>query len=100
MSNPWDATLRARIGYGTTNWLLYGTGGLAIGSVKADSGIGSQTDTKTGWVAGLGAEAMITNRTTARVEYRYTDLGTANFSANPSIKYHSSDVLVGVGVKF
>jgi outer membrane immunogenic protein len=100
VSNPWDGTLRARIGYGTQNWLLYGTGGLAVGSIKASTAGVSESDTKTGWTAGVGAEALLTAKMSARVEYRYTNLGTASFSSNPSISYQSNDVLVGIGLKF
>jgi outer membrane immunogenic protein len=100
VSNPWDATLRARIGYGNRSWLLYGTGGLAFGSVKASTAGITESDTKTGWTAGVGAEAFLTNKVTGRIEYRYTNLGTASFTSSPSISYTSNDLLAGVGVKF
>ena len=36
-SNPWFGTARGRIGYALNNILLYATGGLAFGSVKAET---------------------------------------------------------------
>lgn len=100
VQNPWDATLRARIGFGANQWLFYGTGGLAFGDVKATTAGTTESATKTGWTVGGGVEAKLTAATTARVEYRYTNLGTATFATNPSIAYHSNDVLVGLGYKF
>jgi outer membrane immunogenic protein len=100
VQNPWDATLRARIGFGSQQWLFYGTGGLAFGQVKATTAGTSESATKTGWTVGTGFEAKVTPNATARVEYRYTNLGTSAFTASPAITYHSNDLLLGVGVKF
>src|SRR5690349_262602 len=36
-SNPWFGTLRARVGYAMNNVLLFGTGGLAYGDLKAEN---------------------------------------------------------------
>ena len=49
---------------------------------------------------GAGVEAKITAKTTGRIEYRHTDLGTATFSSSPPLTYRSDDVLVGIGFKF
>jgi len=98
--NPWDATVRARIGFGSPTWLFYGTGGVAFGEVRATTAGTTESATRTGWTAGTGLEARVTSNATARVEYRYTNLGTATFTTNPSIAYRSTDLLVGVGVKF
>jgi opacity protein-like surface antigen len=47
-------------------------------------------------------EALLTNSVTARVEYRYTDLGKAGFSNVPGgdVGFTSNQILVGVGMKF
>jgi outer membrane immunogenic protein len=100
VQNPWDATLRARIGFGTQQWLFYGTGGIAFGQVKATTAGTTESATKTGWTVGTGLEAKVSPNATARVEYRYTNLGTSTFTTSPSIAYHSNDLLLGVGVKF
>ena len=100
VENPWDATLRARIGFGSPGLLVYGTGGIAWGQVKATTAGTTETATRTGWTAGGGLEARVTTSATARVEYRYTNLGTSTFTTSPSIAYHSNDVLLGVGLKF
>jgi len=98
--NPWDATLRGRIGFGSDKWLLYGTAGLAAGEVKATTTGVTESETKVGWTAGAGIEAKVSEKTTVRVEYRHTDLGTATFASNPPLTYRSDDVLVGIGFKF
>ena len=42
---------------------------------------------------------MLRANATARVEYRYTDLGTATFSSNPPVAYRSNDILIGLDLK-
>jgi outer membrane immunogenic protein len=93
--NDWDATLRGRVGYAWDKFMIYGTGGVAAGGLKSNSA--SESATKTGWTAGVGLEAAVTNNVTARVEYRHTDLGT--FPSGEG-NYSSNDLLVGVGFKF
>jgi outer membrane immunogenic protein len=90
---PWLATFRGRFGVAWQNWLFYGTGGGAIGRVTTDltmncpfeCGVNSETPifasststtSKTGWVAGLGAELMLARNWAARAEWLYVDLGT------------------------
>jgi outer membrane immunogenic protein len=99
IQNPWDGTFRARVGYGNSNAMLYATGGLAVGSVKETAAGVVESATKTGWTAGFGVEAMLRANATARVEYRYTDLGTATFSSNPPVAYRSNDILIGLDLR-
>ena len=91
--NNWDATLRGRVGYAFNRVLLYGTGGVAFGGLQ-NAGASS---TNTGWTAGVGVEAAVTQNVTARVEYRHTDLGNLPGGGGD---YSSNDLLVGVGFKF
>ena len=102
VDNPWDATLRGRVGYAVDRFLLYGTGGLALGEVKATDIVGGTTasSTKIGWTLGAGIEAAVTNNVTARVEYRYTDLGSQATGSGTSVGYTSNAILAGVGMKF
>lgn len=101
VSNGWDASVRGRVGYSFDRFMVYGTGGVLFGNVKGDAtGVGSQTVTKTGWTAGAGIEASLTDNVIGRLEFRHKDFGTTNFSNLGSQKFSSSDVMVGVGVKF
>ncbi len=93
----WDASARVRLGgLITPSILLYGTGGVALGSVDSafsysattayneigagsivhtTFGAGSWNDMRIGWTAGLGVEAAIAARWKVRAEYRFADLG-------------------------
>lgn len=85
-------TVAPRIGYAWNRLLLYGTGGVAFGDIRfsqklveLDNGMqqeGSSDDTKVGWTVGTGVEYCLTQHWRARLEYRYTDLGCADFSTS------------------
>ena len=90
----WFGTVRGRLGVTVTpDLLLYGTGGLAYGRVKAsanvqidnppflDSWPASISGTKTGWAAGAGAEWMFARNWSAKVEYLHIDLGSSSPTA-------------------
>ncbi len=102
VSNPWNGTLRARAGVTIDRVLLYGTGGLAVGDVKVSNAGSSDSSTETGWTAGVGAEAAITNSVIGRIEYRYTDLGSHTFATTPAANtsFTSNQIFAGVGLKF
>jgi outer membrane immunogenic protein len=94
----WLATFRGRLGVAWENWLFYATGGAALGRVRTDltlnclsNGCGAfsnvpllatstNSTTKTGWVAGLGAELMLSRNWSARAEWLHIDLGTISNS--------------------
>jgi outer membrane immunogenic protein len=91
-------TVRGRLGYlFTPTFLLYGTGGLAYGGVKASTTIGQTNNdctffpgtclqgstapggafshTRAGWTAGAGLEWMFAQKWSAKAEYLHYDLG-------------------------
>jgi outer membrane immunogenic protein len=94
----WLATFRGRLGVAWENWLFYATGGAALGRVRTDltlnclsNGCGAfsnvpllatstNSTTKTGWVAGLGAELMLSRNWSARAEWLHIDLATISNS--------------------
>jgi outer membrane immunogenic protein len=92
VKESWDGSLRGRLGWLVTpSTLVYGTGGLAYGGVSGSymytasetgcivcstvTGGGSWSTTRTGATGGGGVETLIFPNVTARLEYRYTDLG-------------------------
>jgi outer membrane immunogenic protein len=79
--NNYLATVRGRIGYAFDRIMPYLTGGLAVGDIEAASNGVSSTETKAGWTLGGGIEFAVNGPWTAKVEYLYTDLGTASCSA-------------------
>lgn len=95
-------TVRGRLGYlWAPGLLVYGTGGLAYGRVKANTSIeqsnndctqfpisclatnaatsGSISKARVGWTVGGGLEWMFRQRWSAKVEYLYYDLGSVTF---------------------
>ena len=130
IQNDWIATLRPRLGVAVDRFLVYVTGGLAIGDLKFaqvntwqhplfPSGISSDVTSiskvNVGWTIGGGAAYTIDGKWSVRAEYLYTDLGSvsATTSTNilapapftPSTFSHSADfrastVRVGLDYKF
>jgi outer membrane immunogenic protein len=98
-----NGSIRGRLGYDLNPFLLYGTAGIAAARVKASDDTSSDSSTAVGWTAGVGAETMITNNITARIEYRYTDLGKKDYdldSGRVSRGFDENSVKLGIGVKF
>jgi outer membrane immunogenic protein len=85
-------TGRSRVGYAWDRWMIYATGGVAYGRIRAgqdacpagglDGFCGSRTEV--GWTAGGGIEAWIAPGWSAKLEYLYIDLGT-HYSYTPVI---------------
>lgn len=84
VSTDWLATVRPRVGWANNNWLIYGTGGLAVTRLSYS---GTFTDTfgaaeagsfskiVPGWAAGAGAEWAFANNWSAKIEYLFVDFG-------------------------
>jgi outer membrane immunogenic protein len=97
-SLPWLGTLRGRTGATFDRVLLYVTGGLAAGQVRADFNDGiapgvltpagtataSGNVTRLGWVIGAGIEGAVTNNWSVKLEYLHVDLGSVSASATGS----------------
>ena len=103
LDQGFNGSLRARAGIALDQFLLYGTAGGAVTELGLDDALGGDEQTLLGWTAGAGAEAMITDNITARVEYRYTDYEDETFTlgggdVDSDLSTHS--VRAGVGFKF
>jgi outer membrane immunogenic protein len=102
---------RGRLGFAVDHWLLFGTAGWAWGTWSTAYGPAggpvAATDSASsskGWTAGAGVEYAFTNNLLARVEYRYTNLGTVAFTA-PTVsdlgnKVTINDIRAGLAFKF
>jgi outer membrane immunogenic protein len=124
---PWFATFRGRVGFTPADsWLLYATGGAALGSFKysatssgtvvlTTSGGGfvgaatqslsaSETATRVGWAIGGGVEKAIDKAWSVKAEYLYLDFGTRTFLTNTgldaSIQLRDHIARLGVNYKF
>jgi outer membrane immunogenic protein len=117
----WFGTLRGRVGITPApTWLLYVTGGLAVGGIKTDGTLsgfngngaailatGSSTTTKAGWTVGAGLEGVISGKWTGKIEYLYVDYGNVNGTfVNPgagiqaSFSSHITDNVVRAGLNY
>jgi outer membrane immunogenic protein len=111
----WFGTVRGRLGYAFDRVMVYGTGGLAYGSLETTLGLTeagvlyNDTDRAAhlGWTAGAGLEAALGAGWSAKVEYLHVDLGSKPFSFQyPAIRvdidkdYAFDLVRVGVNYRF
>jgi outer membrane immunogenic protein len=87
LSSDWLFTGRGRLGWANGDWLVYGTGGVAVGNVKVSQTIGlaasfvetaTVSSTQVGWTAGAGFEYLVTRNWSVKGEYLYVDLGKAS----------------------
>ncbi|CCD87651.1 putative outer membrane protein precursor [Bradyrhizobium sp. ORS 285] len=100
-SNPWFGTLRGRAGYSFNNILFYGTGGLALGSLRAETFGLSESHTAVGWTLGVGTEVGLTQNWSAKIEYLYVDLDSSNFVITGAKNdYRSGLVRLGINFRF
>jgi len=101
-SNPWFGTLRGRAGYAYNNFLFYATGGLAYGTLRAESlGLLSENRSGFGWTVGAGVEVGFAPHWNAKIEYLYVDLADRAFSltgANNGLE--SNLVRLGINYRF
>jgi outer membrane immunogenic protein len=101
-SNPWFGTVRGRAAYlFINNFLVYATGGLAFGELRAETFGLSETHTNAGWTAGVGAEFLFAPQWSAKVEYLYVDLANSNFTVTGASNGYRFGVLrAGINYHF
>ena len=83
-------TARARLGWTMSNWLFYGTGGLAatefsVSNSMSDTlalrGNSAVTRARLGWSAGGGVEVGLSKNWTVMAEYLHVDFGSVSTTA-------------------
>ena len=94
--NTWQAFLLARAGFAFDRWLVYVTGGLALGDDRESATIiplfgspssGSQTQTLAGGAIGLGAEYAFDSHWRLGAEWRYVDFPKSSSYSAGAIPY-------------
>lgn len=101
-------SVRGRLGLAMDNLLIYGTGGLGYGTVDIydRNGAGTTFDTKktkVGWTVGLGGEYAFNQHWTAKAEYKYFDLGSADYMTDGELvraKPQIHTAVIGLNYKF
>lgn len=120
-------TARLRVGESVGGILLYGTGGLAFGNVKASSSFadnnvnnpppdflsGSKNEEKIGYAIGGGVEFPLMGAISTKVEYLYYDLGSVKYNTSPNaftagdipgvtqnVKYRADGNLLRIGFNY
>ena len=103
----WDASLVAKVGVPMNQVLIYALGGADVSSFNAKYSTGgsrSADATAWGWVAGAGIEAALSQKVTARIEYRYTSYGEVSVkcpTCGPTfVTPQEHSVAVGLSYKF
>jgi len=87
LNSQWS--VRGRLGFAAGNTLFYLTGGWASGDFDFTGGPApgpaccGYSQTLHGWTAGGGAEVGFAPNMTVRIEYRYTDFGSASGGLPP-----------------
>lgn len=79
-------TVRGRLGYATGRWLVFATGGYALGdlSVQNDASGVEDRHTLSGWTAGAGLEWVWNKDLTLRGELAHIDLASEKFDSLPA----------------
>ncbi len=102
----WLGSLRLRAGFAADHALFYATGGLAVGGVELTLKDGdgdefaSNSDTNWGWTLGGGVEYAFTDDLSARIEYRYTDLGNIEAGSSDDGKADTAFHAVRAGLSW
>jgi outer membrane immunogenic protein len=99
--NTWLGTARGRLGYSFGRFMPYVTGGAAFGDIKTSiNGLGSADETKVGWTAGAGIEAVLGGPWTAKIEYLHVDLGRGSSVLGTDAKFETDIVRAGINYRF
>jgi outer membrane immunogenic protein len=119
----WQATLRARLGWTSEQWMTYITGGLAASKIRITGrytdtfsenayGYHSEQETTLGWTLGVGSEYALNDNWIIRGEYLYTDYGdvdTKSVVRNPGFSNLANDLkssaelkthIISVGISY
>ncbi len=99
-------SLRGRVGVSVDRFLIFATGGVAMGNVHydySDGAVGSENHLGFGPTYGAGVEAMVTDLVSVKAEYIHSDFGSPLFfsgDADFQSTVHATSDAVRVGVNF
>ncbi|SFZ81367.1 outer membrane immunogenic protein [Devosia enhydra] len=94
----WVGTIRGRAGFDAGMFLVYGTAGVAFAGASI---FDYDSEILTGWVAGAGVEAMVTENVSLKAEYLYHDFGFTDFEDyGYGVSSNFSTIKVGANFHF
>jgi opacity protein-like surface antigen len=101
----WVGSLRGRLGFDGGAFMPYVTAGVAFASATRDAPNLAPADTQThvGWTAGAGVEFMAAENVSLNLEWRYTDLGEAEYDTGgipPTIDLQFHQIRAGLNWHF
>lgn len=99
----WQGSARLRAGYAMDRTLLYATGGVAFANAFVKMPIAfnyDESETFVGWTVGAGVEHAFTDNWIGRLEYRYANFGSKDFSEGVKIDLVQHTVRAGISYKF
>lgn len=99
----WLMSGRARIGYSFDRFLPYVTGGLAYSTATMKAPTGKSDNGHTGFVLGVGAETMLTDKVSARVEFLHYRFGAETYAiplATRSTRITTNALRFGLNYRF
>jgi outer membrane immunogenic protein len=76
----WMGGLRARLGVAIDSVLLYGTAGVVVADTTGGSFLEEFNELHSGWTAGVGVEAMVSDSLSLKLEYAYSKFETKLYS--------------------
>lgn len=99
----WNGSLVAKAGFAADSILFYGLAGVAFANGTGTYDGEDVTNTHTGWTAGVGIAAKLTDDMSIFAEYDYADYGAKNYSYIPGdsdSSFTTSTVKVGLNWHF
>jgi outer membrane immunogenic protein len=93
----WTSTVRGRVGFAFDRFMIYGTGGAAMGGLESNAL--ADDDTRFGYAVGGGIEAALTDNISAKAEYLYIDLGDDDLGGTP-VDFDAHTVKGGLNFRF
>lgn len=99
----WLMSGRARLGYSIDRFMPYVTVGVAYSTATMKAAGGKSDNSHLGFVMGLGAEALLTDHMTARVEYLHYRFGSETYAiplATRNTEITTNALRFGVNYKF
>lgn len=99
----WIGSGRLRLGYAFERFMPFVTGGLAYSTGELKAGGGKDDNTHLGYVIGIGAEMMVTEKVSANIQFLHYRFGAETYNVLPtarSINIVTNQLHIGMNYRF